>query len=73
MSYLAYIIQRKPKTTRLFVELEKSTERFYFSREEAEAERLADPILKDYFRVYEVEVAFSADQIADLKTEEGQP
>lgn len=71
MSYLAYIIQRKPKTTRLFVELEKSTERFYFSREEAEAARLADPILTEFFQVYEVEVEFSADQIANLKTEKG--
>ena len=72
MSYLAYIIQRKPKTTRLFVELEKSTERFYFSREAAETERLADPILKEFFQAYEVEVEFSTDQIADLKTEEGK-
>ena len=69
MPYLAYIIQRKPKTTRLFVELEKSTERFYFTSEEAQAKRLADPILTEFFRVYGVEVEFSADQITDLKAD----
>jgi hypothetical protein len=69
MSYVAYIIQRKPKHARLFVELEKSTEKLYFTREDAEADRQSDPILAEFFAVYEVEVEFSYGQIEILKAD----
>ena len=63
MPQIAYVIQRKPKTPRVFVELEKTTERFYLTREDAEADRQSDPILAEFFAVYEVAVEFSEDQI----------
>jgi hypothetical protein len=73
MSYLAYIIQRKPKTPRLFVELEKSTEKFYLTREDAEADRQRDPVLTEFFAVYEVEVEFTYAQIEAIKTRPLEP
>lgn len=69
MSQIAYIIQRKPKTPRVFVELAKTTERFYLTPEEAEADRQSDPILAEFFAVYEVAVEFSEDQITILTTD----
>lgn len=64
MSRIAYIIQRIPKTPRKFVELEKTTDRFYLTPEDATTELESDPILAEFFAVYEVEVEFSKDQLA---------
>lgn len=71
MTQIAYIIQRIPKLPRTFVELEKSTEKFYLILEDAVKELDSNPVLAEFFAVYEVEVEFSDAQIALLRSNDG--